>query len=332
MKVVIAGGTGALGRRLAADFANQGDAVTILTRAPRDDIALRQVQWDGRTVGAWASELSGALVVNLAGQLVDRPPSRRNVALLRSSRVDATRALVAAAVDLDTPPALWLQMSTTAIYGDAGQGVVAEGHRVADGPPQMPGVAVPWEAAAADARADRVVVMRTGIVLDNGTPAFERLTQLTRLGLGGRIAGGQQWVSWIHVADFLGAVRFLRHSTLAGVVHVTSPAPIQNVAMMRTLRAALHRPWSPPTPKLLVRLGALAMRSDAALALTGRRCVPERLTAAGFDFTFPTFADAVQDLLAARVRSGTPRSWQLRSTTRSCTPAIAKRPPRSSAR
>ena len=147
--------------------------------------------------------------------------------------------------------------------------------------------------------ADRLVVMRTGIVLDQGTPAFERLVRLTRLGLGGRIGHGEQWVSWVHVDDFLAAVDFLRQGEVAGVVHVTAPNPVQNRDMMAALRTALHRPWSPPTPAPLVRLGARALRTDPALALTGRRCVPTRLLDAGFAFDHPTFAAAVQHLLAA---------------------------------
>jgi uncharacterized protein (TIGR01777 family) len=189
-------------------------------------------------------------------------------------------------------------MSTLAIYGDAGEGVVTEGHPVADGPAQMPGVARPWEEAVEDADAGRLVVMRTGIVLAHDMPAFDRLVGLTRAGLGGRISTGDQWVSWIHIDDFLAAVRFLRvHDDLAGIVHVTAPSPIRNRDMMATLRRALHRPWSPPTPKPLVHLGAWAMGSDPALALTGRRCVPSRLLAAGLDFAHPTFDSAVDDLL-----------------------------------
>lgn len=297
MKVVIAGGTGALGRRLADDFARRGDEAVLLTRSPRPHIAHRQVQWDGCTVGQWATELEGAIVVNLAGELVDRRPTAGNVELLRRSRVDPTHALVAAASQLAQPPTLWLQMSTLAIYGDAGQGVVDETHPVADGPPQMAGVAQPWEEAVSEASADRLVVMRTGIVLDNGTPAFDRLTRLTKLGLGGRISTGDQWISWIHADDFLRAVAFLRNrDDLDGVVHLTAPNPIQNRDMMSSLRSALHRPWSPPTPKPLVHLGAMLMRTDPALALTGRRCVPRRLTEAGFDFEHPTFHDALADL------------------------------------
>ena len=277
--------------------------MVILTRSARPDLAHRQVEWDGRNVGSWASELEGAILINLAGQLVDRRPTTRNIELLRRSRVEPTQALVQAAEGLATPPVLWVQMSTLAIYGDAGQGVVNEGHAVADGPPQMAGVARPWEEAAHGARSDRQVVLRTGIVLDRGAPAFERLTKLTKLGLGGRISRGHQWVSWIHVDDFLAALRFVcEEPSIDGVVHVTSPNPIQNRDMMRELRSAMHRPWSPPTPKPLVHLGALLMRTDPALALTGRRCVPRRLLDAGFAFEHPTLAAALDDLLAGPAR------------------------------
>ncbi|MBA2281181.1 MAG: TIGR01777 family oxidoreductase [Actinomycetota bacterium] len=298
MKVVIAGGTGVLGRRLAGDFADHGDEVVILTRSPRSDVTHRQVQWDGRTVGPWSAELEDAIVVNLAGELVDRRPTPQNVALLRASRVEPTRALVAAASGLVRPPALWLQMSTLAIYGDAGPDLVDEVHPVADGPPQMAGVAVPWEHAVQGVAAERLVVMRTGIVLDRDTPAVDRLARLTKLFLGGRISTGEQWISWVHATDFRRAVAFIReHDDLDGVVHLTSPHPIQNRDMMASLRQALHRPWSPPTPKPLVHLGALFMRTDPALALTGRRCVPRRLAEAGFEFQYPTFDAALAELI-----------------------------------
>ena len=301
MKVVIAGGTGSLGRRLADDLAGRGDDVVVLTRSHRDGLAHRQVEWDGRTVGPWAAELEGAVVVNLAGALVDRRPTARNVELLRRSRVEPTRALVEAARQCDVPPTSWLQMSTLAIYGDAGQEVVDERHPPADGPPQMAGVARPWEAAVAGAPAGRLVVMRTGLVMDVGTPVFDRLARLARLGLGGRIGPGDQWVSWVHVDDFLGAVRFIVDTvTIDGIVHVTAPNPVRNQDMMATLRTRLRRPWSPPTPTPLVHVGAFLLRTDAALALTGRRCVPDRLLDAGFRFEHPTFPDAVADLVGAR--------------------------------
>lgn len=297
MKVVIAGGTGSLGRRVADDFAQHGHEVVILTRATRTDITHRQVEWDGRRIGPWASALEGATLVNLAGELVDRRPTKRNIGLLRRSRVEPRMALVQASQELETPIALWVQMSTLAIYGDAGQAILEEGHPVADGPPQMAGVARPWEEAASNARADRQVVLRTGVVLDPRTPAFERLRTVTRCGLGGRIGRGDQWVSWIHVDDFLAALRHVvDEPTLDGVVHVTAPHPIRNRDMMRALRTAFHRPWSPPTPAPLVRVGAFLMGTDPALALTGRRGVPRRLLDAGHRFEYPTFEDALRQL------------------------------------
>jgi uncharacterized protein (TIGR01777 family) len=309
VKVVIAGGTGTLGRRIAADAARLGHEVVILTRSPRADLDHRQVEWDGRTAGAWAAELDGAVLVNLAGALVDRRPSRRNIDLLRRSRVEPTRALVQAAATRARRPALWVQMSTLAIYGDAGQDLVDESHPPADGPMQMAGVARPWEDAARDARADRIVVLRTGIVLDRGAPAVERLARLVRLGLGGRIGRGEQWVSWLHIDDFLAALWFVcDRPDLRGVVHLTAPEPVQNRDMMAAWRSALHRPWSPPTPAAIVHLGAFLMGSDPALALTGRRGVPRRLLAAGFTFEHPTFAPAIAALLDTDAGSRPPSS------------------------
>ena len=299
MNVVIAGGAGELGRRLAADFESAGHDVVILTRAEKADLRFRQVLWDGRTVGNWASELEGAIVVNLAGELVDRRPTASNIDLLRRSRVEPTEALAAASKACEVPPRLWLQMSTLAIYGDAGDDVIEEGHPPADGPPQMAGVATAWEAASEGAVADRVVRLRTGVVFDNDTPAFNRLTRLTRWGLGGRIGSGDQWVSWIHIDDLLAAIRLLvDHPVLDGTVHVTSPNPVRNGDMMASLRHGLHRPWTPPTPAPLVHIGAVLLRTDPALALTGRRCVPRVLNDAGFEFEHGEFAAALDHLLA----------------------------------
>jgi uncharacterized protein len=297
-KVVIAGGSGALGRRIAAGLLARGDDVVVLTRAVRPGRPGRQVVWDGATAGPWAGEMADAVVINLAGELVDRRPTAANIALLTRSRVRPTRALVEAAADLPRPPRVWLQMSTLAIYGDGGETVIDETTPVADGPPQMAGVARAWEAAAAGAPAGRQVIMRTGVVLDRGTPALDRLVGLVRWGLGGRVGTGRQWVSWLHIADLLAAVRrCIDDPALSGVIHLTSPEPVRNAALMAGLRAALRRPPAPPTPELLVRLGAVLLRTDPALALTGRRCLPARLQKLGFDFAYPTLASALADLL-----------------------------------
>lgn len=301
MKVVLAGGSGALGRRLAAALDARGHEVVVLSRRAREG-AHRTVQWDGTTVGPWAEELAGSAVVNLAGELVDRRPTPRNVALLTSSRVAPTRALAQAAAALDAPVPVWLQASTLAIYGDAHEDVLTEDSPLADEPPQMADVAKAWEAAASGLNAVRTVILRTSIVLDRDTPALDRLAGLVRWGLGGRIASGQQWTSWIHVEDWLRiAVQVVEGQgpagALSGVLHATSPQPVRNEELMRTLRAVLHRPAGPPTPAWLVRVGAVVLRTDPALALTGRRALPARLEEAGFAFEHPELREAMEDLL-----------------------------------
>jgi uncharacterized protein (TIGR01777 family) len=259
------------------------------------------VLWDGATVGSWAAELAGAAVVNLAGELVDRRPTAANVELLTRSRVQPTHALARAVAGLDEPPTVWVQASTLAIYGDGGDAVLDESAPAADGPAQMAGVARAWEQAAVEQPAGRQVVLRMGVVLDRDTPALDRLARLTRWGLGGRVGSGRQWVSWLHIADLLAIVRrSLDDVTMVGVVHATSPRPVRNAELMAALRQVLRRPPVPPTPASLVRLGAMLLRTDPALALTGRRCIPSRLLDAGFTFAYPRLVPALQDLLANR--------------------------------
>jgi NAD dependent epimerase/dehydratase family enzyme len=146
-----------------------------------------------------------------------------------------------------------------------------------------------------------MVTLRTGIVLDNDTPALDRLWSLARWGLGGRVGRGTQWVSWIHIDDWLAIVREMLLPTgpaMSGVVHATGPAPIRNTDLMASLRRSVGRPAAPPTPKALVHLGAMVLRTDPALALTGRRAVPARLLEAGFGFRHPDLDEALAHLRA----------------------------------
>lgn len=299
MKIVIAGGKGGLGQRLSKHFVEAGHSVTVLTRRPQPNVNVTEVLWDGKTLGQWTSYLQDAVVINLAGQLVDRRPTKRNIELLRSSRVDATNVLKSALVTNRWTTPLWLQMSTTAIYGDCGELILDETALPVNPLPQMTGVAQPWEEAFAGTPAERSVIMRTGIVLDNNMPAMDRLTLMVKRGLGGRVASGKQWITWIHVDDFINAVDFaIANHELQGVVHFASPNPVRNVELMAGLRHELHRRWAPPTPAFAVRLGAPFMGSDADLALTGRRCIPKKLLAAGFVFEHPTIDSALHDLLS----------------------------------
>ena len=311
-KVVIAGGTGTLGRRLAADLVCRGVEVVVLTRSVQPDLPFRQVTWDGKTVGDWADELAEpgrTSLVNLAGRLVDVRPTAANIASLRDSRVDSTHALVHASRTLPAPLQHWLQASTTAIYGDAGEQPCDESTPVPpDGLPQMTGVAAPWEAAFAGANTEHGVVLRTSLVLDRGAPVLDRLVGVARVGLGGPIGDGRQWVSWIHVEDWLSIARAALGLepglTLPdGVVVAAAPEPVRNAELMARLRAHLRRPWAPPTPAPLLRIGSVVLRTDPALAITGRHATSTVLAEAGYDFAYPTLDTALDNLLGP-VRDG----------------------------
>lgn len=305
LTVLIAGGTGALGRHVAADLTCRGQRVTLLTRRRDPALPFRQTEWDGRSVGAWSAELrepGRIAVLNLAGKLVDCRPTERNIAELRSSRVDSTTALVAAARLRDTPVDYWIQASTTAIWSDAGETRCTESTPLPVGLPQMTGVAQPWEEAFDPARAAHWTILRTSIVLDPDAPALKRLTQLTKAGLGGRVGPGDQWFSWIHIEDWLAIVRAALgldpdHTLPDGILVAATDFPVRNAELMATLRRKLHRPPSPPTPTAALTIGAILLRTDPALGLTGRHATSEVLRKADFPFRYPTLDEALEALL-----------------------------------
>lgn len=304
-KVVIAGGSGALGRRLSDHLAAQGFDVLILTRRVGAS-KHRQIEWDAVNVGDWASELEGdspVTVVNLAGRLVDCRPTPSNVAELRDSRVNATRALVEASKQLSRPVANWIQGSTTAIWSDAGEQQIHEHSPLPNpGLPQMTGVAQPWEAAVEGANTERLTILRTSIVLDRDTPALDVLLRLARFGLGGTVGNGKQWFSWIHIADWLSIVDaclgLVPDVTIPdGVLIAASDHPVRNAELMAELRRAVGRPFGIPSPAPVVKLGAMAMQSDPMLGLTGRHCTSDVLRQAGFEFTYPQLRDALAQIV-----------------------------------
>jgi uncharacterized protein len=304
MKIVLAGGSGALGRRIRDDLAGRGHDVVILTRRVDPQWSARQVVWDGKTVDDWASELDGpdTALINLAGKLVDCRPTTHNIAELTRSRVLPTRALVAASRQLTTPLPHWIQASTTAIWSDAGETRCDEATPIPVGLPQMTGVAAPWEKAFDGANTSHGVILRTSIVLDRESRALARLVPLTKFGLGGRVGNGRQWFSWIHIADWLAVVRACLGLTPgvtipAGVVVAATEHPVRNSELMAALRKQLHRPPAPPTPEWLLMLGAVVLRTDPALGLTGRHATSKVLSQARFIFKFPTVDSALADLL-----------------------------------
>jgi uncharacterized protein len=298
-RVVLAGGSGFLGRALAEELARAGYEPVVLTRRVGKNSRVRQVEWDGRTVGAWASELEGAAaVVNLAGRSVDcrhTPEHRREIV---ESRLGPVEAVGRAIRGCEEPPAVLIQAGSLAIYGDAGRRVCDETAPAGRGFPVE--VCLRWEDAynSLELPATRKVLLRIGFVLGREGGALPHLARLARAYLGGAIGDGHQYISWLHVRDFCRLVLWcLEHAEAEGVYNATGPCPVTNAEFMCELRCALRRPWCPRLPAWLVRLGAFLLRTEPELALTGRRALPERFVAQHFKFLYTNLESALADLV-----------------------------------
>lgn len=313
MKVVIPGGSGQVGAILARALLARGDDVVILSRG-RAPYA-RVVPWDGRTVDAWAGEIDGAdVVINLAGRSVNCRYNAANMREMMSSRVDSTRAVGDAIARASRPPRVWLQMSTATIYAHRFDAPNDEtSGRIGGDELDVPkywrfsiDIARAWEQAQQDAPTShtRKVALRTAMVMspDRGG-IFDVLLGLTRFGLGGPVAGGRQYLSWIHDRDFVRAVDLLiAREDIEGPVNLAAPQPLPQKDFMRALRAASRVPIGLPATRWMVEIGAFFLRSDTELLLKSRRVVPGRLLGSGFAFEFSDWPSAALDLVERRHR------------------------------
>lgn len=314
-RVILAGGSGFLGRALTDRLLAGGYEVTVLSRsAPPGGRATgnsgprpRTVRWDGRTLGDWAAELEAAhAVVNFTGKNVNCRYTPDALREIDQSRVESVKAVAAAVNACRQRPKVLVQAATTAIYGDASDRVCEDDAPAGEGIP--PATATKWEAAfhAHPTPGVRRVLLRISFALGTGGGALPVLARLTRCFLGGAVGSGRQYISWIHEDDlsrlFLWAIE---NESAEGVYNATSPDPVTNAEFMRELRRALRRPWSPPTPAPLVRVGCFFMRTEPVLALTGRRCVPTRLLREGFQFEHPALPGALRDVLTKAGRNET---------------------------
>ncbi len=254
----------------------------------------------------WAESLEGAdTVVHLAGKRVDCRPTSANIDELISSREGTVKLVGHVVSQLESPPTTWVQLSSLAVFGDGGEGIIDETTTPpADGPRQMVEVCQRWEAAFDGATKDmeRTVLLRPAIGIGGaGDPATSRLLQLARLGLAGPVGGGQQWVSWIGAEDFFDLLqRSVLDQTMTGLYHLAAPTPVRNHEMMAAYRRAAGRGIGVSSPKFITKVGAWLLGSDPGLALTGRRCIPGRLLAEGYQFRCDNFGDAV-DLAVAEL-------------------------------
>ena len=308
MKIVIPGGSGQVGTLLARAFTLGANEVVVLSRRPAG-APWRTVNWDGRTVGAWASEIDGAdVVINLAGRSVNCRYTDANRRAIIQSRLESTRAVGQAIKAATRPPLVWLQASTAMIYAhrydaanDEATGIL--GGAEIDTPESWRfsiDVAKSWEAAACefDLSQTRLVLMRAAMVMSPSRGGvFDTLLGLVRRGLGGPIGDGRQFMSWIHDRDFIRSVHWLiDHPQLAGPVNLAAPSPLPQAEFMRHLRAAAGVCVGLPATEWMLEIGTFFLRTESELILKSRRVVPTRLVDSGFHFDFPAWPEAAADL------------------------------------
>lgn len=301
MRITVTGATGMLGRQLVGELLDRGDEVTVLSR----DAARAERLFDGRAqTAAWADPkgeqppaeaLSGRdAVVHLLGEPVAQrwtDDSRREI---RDSRVLSTRNLVAALRDLPASerPSALVSQSASGYYGPRGDEPVTESEPPGDD--FLARVCVDWEAAAREAEAlgVRVALPRTGVVLSDSGGALEKMLPPFRLGVGGPVAGGRQYVPWIHTDDVAGALVFcVDNAGAEGPLNLAAPEPVTNAELSKALGRVLHRPALAPVPGLAVKL----LYGDMAqIVTTGVRAVPSRLGELGYEFRQPGLEAALR--------------------------------------
>ncbi len=291
MKIILAGGTGFIGKHLSAYFMQQGNEIVILSRSnTHGKDKLRFVRWDGETLGGWKNEIEGAdVVINLAGRSINTRYTEKNKKEVLESRINATHIIGEAIKQCKTPPKVWMNMSSATIYEnsetepqDEFSGKIGDDFSM--------NVCKAWEKTFYNAVVPdtRKIVARLSIVLGDDGGALKPFRNLARFGLGGKMGSGKQMMSWVHIDDVVGAIDFLiRHETLSGIFNITSPNAISNKEFMKTLRKSVHMPIGIPSAEWMIKIGAFVIGTESELILKSRWSVPKKLIEAGYIFKFP---------------------------------------------
>ena len=316
-RIILAGGSGLIGQALATHFLNTGWDLVVLTRHPnRVGSPVRDVAWDACAIGPWQQELEGATaVINLTGKSVNCRYHARNRNEILDSRVSSTRALGEAIRRCSKPPRVWLNASTATIYRHAFDRPMDEDGEIGATPEAKDAfsveVAKRWEGAfdEADTPGTRKIAMRMAMVLSPGkNSVFPVLRRLVRSGLGGKMGSGEQYVSWIHIADLSQAVEWLiAHNSLEGRINLVAPNPVPNHEMMRILRRVCHIPFGLPAASWMLEVGAFFLRTETELIIKSRRVIPRRLLESGFQFRFTSIEQAFRDLSGPGTAGGAHR-------------------------
>jgi len=297
VQILITGGTGLIGRQLCRTLLADGHELTVLSRKPGSVAAKCGASVHAMAeLGEWLPDRTFAAVINLAGEpIVDRRWSARRKQALWDSRVALTEQLVRRIAAARTKPGVLLSGSAVGYYGDGGDTALDE--TAAAGTDFPARLCQAWEAAAcgAEAHGVRVCRLRTGLVLSRRGGLLGRMLPPFRLCLGARLGDGKQWMSWVHIDDYVAMLLGLLHDTRAGgPYNLVAPQPVSNAEFTATLAAAVHRPAPFVVPAFFLER---IMGERAALLLEGQRVLPERITATGFRFSHPNLADALSNLV-----------------------------------
>lgn len=299
MKIVIAGGTGFIGRYLAKRYRNEGHQVIVITRNTPSTYATETVQWCD-PIGLNAAINGANLLINMAGKSVDCRYNAKNRAEIKDSRLKTTKLLSDIVSKVEQPPSLWINSSTATIYrhaedrpmteddGDIGTGFSVD-------------VATSWEQAFFEnaSTSTRKVALRTAIVLGKGGGAFEHFKMLTNIGFGGQQGNGNQMVSFVHIEDVFRTIEFVRTNLqIEGVVNVSAPNPVSNKVFMNAFKTALGKSIALPIPAWMLEIGAFFLQTETELLLKSRFVLPHRLNKYGFSFKYRDIGHTLQKLMS----------------------------------
>lgn len=301
MKILVTGSTGLVGTALVSTLARDGNTVCRLMRpqsaASREARDGFDVAWNPATGELGGAAVGADAVVNLAGaSIAGGRWTKTRKELLRTSRIDTTRALVNALAKMSARPRVLVSASAIGIYGDRGDEMLTEESK--PGSDFLADLAREWEAEAlkAEALGIRVVLARFGIILARHGGALAKMLLPFKLGAGGRLGSGKQWMSWVTLEDVVGVLKFvLENSSVRGAVNVVAPEPMQNTEFTRVLAKTLHRPALFPAPAIALRL-ALGEMADALL-LSSQRVVPQKLRQLGYSFLHSDLPSALRAVL-----------------------------------
>jgi uncharacterized protein len=298
-RVVIAGGTGFIGRALVKELRAQNYKVVILTRQPhgRTD-GVEEVAWTPGAIGEWIKHLDRAVaVVNLVGRSINCPHTPENLKDILDSRLVSVHTLALAMDHTPRPPLVWVQAGAIGIYGDREDVLCDETSSL--GSDALAEICKAWEKIFFSVAAPRTrrVLLRIGLALGRDGGALPALDRLTTWFLGGSFGDGRQYMSWISLADLARAfVAAIEPQDWSGIYNAVAPHPVTNNEFMGELRRVLHRPWCPPAPQWAIHIGARLLKTEPSLALTSCRCAPKRFLEAGFQFKFAELRPALEDL------------------------------------